>query len=113
MIGRVITTLGIWLALMGVLMALLLGNVEHLNYGAVFGAIAVMTAAATLSTSVIWRGAHEDSHQQDLVHLAKAKRVERNRVERLVESLDDDEIYQLEKLLLARDEDSRQHSDSR
>ena len=44
----------------------------------------------------------DDNEQQ-----AKAKRTGRSRVERLIEALDDDEIYDLELLLRSREDSTR------
>jgi hypothetical protein len=41
--------------------------------------------------------------------MSKTKRQQRNRMERLIEALEDDEIYDLEALLLARDQEHAEH----
>jgi hypothetical protein len=60
-----------------------------------------MAAAVASSTSTIW-GSHSEADRE--LDAAKTKRTSRARIERLVESLDDDEVYELEALLLDRDE---------
>ena len=90
-LGKVVTTISIWAAVVGVLV---LGDVS----GSFTWATIVLAAAATVSTGFIWGSSRvsEDS-------AAKYKR--NPRVSRLVEKLDDEDIVQLEDLLAARRED--------
>lgn len=65
-----------------------------------------MLAGVIRATEAIWASIPvEDS--------AKAKRAQSSRVRRLVDSLEDDEIYELEELLLARDDQERAKYGSR
>jgi hypothetical protein len=104
---RLIATLIIWLAfalVMGVVgLVLILSKVDfNLMIAAlVFGIVAIMAAAVTSSTGSIW-GSHRETDRE--LDATKSKRTSRARIERLVESLDDDEVYELEVLLLDRDE---------
>ena len=60
-------------------------------------------AMGGISTQAMWTGSAGQDHAP--ASSAKAKRVSRDRIERLVEGLDDDEVYELEALLL-REHDS-------
>ncbi|MBN1680244.1 MAG: hypothetical protein JW966_08120 [Anaerolineae bacterium] len=111
-IARLIVTSIIWIAVMSALMAMLLsdsGAMASADSDTVFKVVLTLAAAATLSTGAIWAARPGSSQQQttDVTRLAKPKRMGRTRIERLVEALDDDEIYDLEALLLARNEEHR------
>jgi hypothetical protein len=116
---RLIATLTIWIVfatVMGVALTSSTGPLNNANGGEITGIVAIMAAAATICTVAIWVGARRDEiRQRNTAHIArgKIKRVERDRVGRLIETLDDDEIYDLEALLLARHDESAQHSQSR
>jgi hypothetical protein len=71
---------------------------------AVFGVVLVLALSAMISTLAVWLG-RGGAVQEDSSHVAKAKRQSRDRIERLVASLDDDDVYELEALLLAARED--------
>jgi uncharacterized membrane protein YbhN (UPF0104 family) len=105
MIGRVVTTLGIWIVIMSALVAILTNPAVDIRSATdgvlLLVGITILMAAATISTVAIWRGAHLESQEQSLAHLAKAKRVGRDRIDRLIESLNDHEIYELEERLLS------------
>jgi hypothetical protein len=109
---RLIATLTIWVvfaAVMGVALSSPTGPLNNANGGEITGIVAIMAAAATISTIAVWAAARHDNVSQSRsipVARGKPKRVEQDRVERLIESLDDDEIYDLEALLLSRREDS-------
>ncbi|MBN1563525.1 MAG: hypothetical protein JXA10_06795 [Anaerolineae bacterium] len=67
--------------------------------------IGLMVTVAN-STMAIWGfQSDEKPADNDQASRAKTKNIERSRVERLIEDLNDDEIYDLETLLLARDGD--------
>jgi hypothetical protein len=111
--GQILVTIVIWcvfLTLSIITMAATTGPISHLSGTGMFGMLLMLSVMALLGTEIVWStNRQENTQQQTLSHLAKSKRIERNRVERLIESLDDDEIYQLEELLLAaRDDSSRQ-----
>ena len=110
---RLIATLTIWVVfatVMGVALSSPTGPLNNADGGQITGIVAIMAAAATISTIAVWTAARQDSTARNraipVARGKKIKRVERDRVERLIESLDDDEIYDLEALLLSRHEDS-------
>jgi hypothetical protein len=111
-IVRLVSTLTIWVVfatVMGVTLSSPTGPLNNADGGQITGIVAIMAAAATISTIAVWTAARQDSAPSSRaipVARGKAKRVERDRVERLIDSLDDDEIYDLEALLLSRREDS-------
>ncbi|MCD4686513.1 MAG: hypothetical protein K8S97_11320 [Anaerolineae bacterium] len=69
----------------------------------------VLTVAVNSSTRAIWHSDTMDTAQQR----GKIKRSNPSRVERLIDRLDDDEIYELETVLLSRDEELDRHRASR
>jgi hypothetical protein len=81
------------------------GPLANANGAVVFGIVLVLAFTALISTLAVWVGGRPDHEAELDTRAAKAKRTNRNRVERLIESLDDDEIYDLEALLLSRDQD--------
>ena len=84
------------------------GPISHADGGQVTAIVTVLAIAATIGTAAIWRGSSGDDRRVDTTNIArgKNKRTGRDRIERLIQTLDDDEIYDLESLLLAREEDS-------
>ena len=114
---RLIATLIIWIALAAVVGPILTsstGAITRANDGTLFGIVAVMAIAAVISTLAIWIGGTRASadHQQEETHFARGKnkrlrkdRLGHDRIARLIETLDDEDIYDLEALLLARDSD--------
>ncbi len=109
---RLIATLTIWVVfatVMGVTLNSPTGALNNANGGEITGVVAIMAAAATICTVAIWAAAKNEgarASREIPIARGKTKRVERDRVERLIETLDDDEIYDLEALLLSRHEDS-------
>jgi hypothetical protein len=79
------------------------GPFAHDSGAAVFGVILVLALTAMISTLAVWLGMGGTA-QEESSHVAKAKRQSRDRIERLVASLDDDDVYELEALLLARED---------
>lgn len=61
------------------------------------------------ATRAIWTGQAESDALEN--RRAKAKRRYRGRVERLLDDLDDEEVYDLQALLLGRDQPARLHHD--
>jgi hypothetical protein len=101
---RVLPTVVIWLAMAG-LMSFIIGVLAATDseiewWGAVLLFFLVVTGieAAVKSTQAIWK-----ADSAEAIPAAKAKRRQRDRITRLVDSLDDDDIFELEALLLARD----------
>jgi hypothetical protein len=110
---RLIATLTIWIVfatVVGVALSSATGPLNNANGGELTGIIAIMAAAATISTIAVWTTGRQDSASRSreipVARGKKIKRVERDRVSRLIDSLDDDEIYDLEALLLSRHEES-------
>lgn len=117
-IARLIATLGVWILTMTMTAIVLTsptGAVASMEGPAVFGIMLVLSLAAMVSTAAIWtggRGAARDSARWDAEHQrerAKLKREGLSRAERLIQQLDDDDIYDLEALLLAREEADQRH----
>jgi hypothetical protein len=109
--GRIVATVAIWMflaILSSVILTTSTGAVSH-NAAAAFGAVLVLAIAAAISTMTIWLTTLRDPAHQDSARLSKAKRSGRDRIERLIASLDDEDIYELEARLLARDEDAARH----
>lgn len=105
---RLTATLIIWLAFiitMAVLLTTPTGAVSQADGPTVFGIVLVIALAAMASTVAVWAALRDKG--AELQSRSKAKRSGGSRIERLVEALDDDEIYDLEALLLARDEQAR------
>lgn len=106
MTGRMIATAVIWIATIAAVITLLTsptGAIAEADGATAFGIVLVLAIAAALSTLPIWLSAREPRPQARAIPVAKAKRHQQDRIERLVEALDDDDIYELEALLLARD----------
>lgn len=105
---RAVATLVIWIGftiMTSTMLTSVTGPIANSNGAAVFGIVLVLAFTALVSTLAVWVGGRPDHEAEQESRTAKAKRTNRNRVERLVESLEDDEIYELEALLLSRDQD--------
>lgn len=104
---RFLSTAIVWVAYAVVMVALFaalsLGAPQFDVLMQIFVAAFVLglTAVAGISTAMIWRGAggHAAASPEQA---AKAKRVASERIERLVDALNEDEIIELETLLLTR-----------
>lgn len=109
--SRLIATAIIWIAftmMMGLIAAAVATASDPLDVAGgwiVFAIIMVLTVAVTISTRAIWNAAEREPQAE---HDKKLKRESPRRMERLLEALDEDEIYDLESLLLAREEEVRQ-----
>lgn len=114
---RLLSTLFIWGTFAAMVMALFfnmsntLGN--PISGGTLVMIVAILALVAGSSTHAIWRSARDDPARKSrygddayAIPVNKAKRVRPQRVSELVESLSDDEIYELEALLL-----NQQHAD--
>jgi hypothetical protein len=105
---RLLATLVVWTALVmiiGIIGGVLVATGADLNWlgtGAVVLVVLMLIAMVGVSMEAIWKGGETS---EDELRAAKTKRVSRTRMERLIEALDDNEIYDLEALLLARDEE--------
>jgi hypothetical protein len=112
--GRLVATLCIWIGftiMMATIGTSATGPFAHDSGAAVFGVILVLALTAMISTLAVWLGRGE-SVQEESSRIAKAKHQSRDRIERLVESLDDDDVYELEALLLDREEKTGRHDRS-
>jgi hypothetical protein len=117
---RLVVTIIIWIAFAALTESALTsptGAIVNASEGALFGIIVVLALAAIISTTAMWLGGPRATiaQQEHATHLArgKSKRAVRNRLgqdrlARLIDELDDEDVYDLEALLLARDRDSDQ-----
>lgn len=109
--SRLIATTVIWIAfaiMTSTLLTSVTGAVAKAGDAALFGIVLVLTIGAITGTLAIWTtgGSSANATQTAAAHaeLAKRKRANRERIERLIDGMDDDDIYDLEALLLARDQ---------
>ncbi len=119
---RLITTLIIWGAFVPVVGVILSspagGAIDRMNGGEIIALMAILTSGAVAMTYAVWHSGFQRGQFGDYQHtrssapatLSKVKRDPQGRIERLVEALDDDEIYELEALLLAREQEAEQRS---
>ncbi|NLE52632.1 MAG: hypothetical protein GX613_14640 [Chloroflexi bacterium] len=114
---RVGATLLIWTMFTVIIIALMTsvtGAIANVSEAAAFGIVLVIALAAAISTAAVWSGTHSDDDESMARSLAKSKRRRSRRAEDILESLGDEEIYDLEALLLAREQAPRgQRSDPR
>ncbi len=108
---RFLTTAIIWLAFAGIVVAIVVGltattaEIPEAAFLAIVLFMMFLTAITGFSTARIWRGAmpmlaeHYETEQQ----ARKVKRASQERIKRLVETLDEDEIIELETLLMAQE----------
>ncbi len=109
---RLITTATIWgamIAVIGVVLVSTTGPASRMNGGEIIGLVAIFMAGAIATTYAVWHGGFNigraEAYHASRARLNKPKRAGRDRVERLIEDLEDDEIYRLEELLLGRDQE--------
>ena len=108
---RLWATVVIWvayMAIMGVLVVFGGSRASSLSADVVFAVALVCSLAAGLSTYGVWdkaRGGVVLPPETDR-QARKTKRVDRGRIGRLLEDLDEDEIVELETLLAAREQDA-------
>lgn len=109
--GRAAATIAIWMifaVLLGSLLTSSTGAIANASGGNVLAVVIVLSIAAAGSTIAIWESGKESTSESRIP--SKAKRTRRQRIERLMDSLEDDEIYELQSLLLAREDDDRYRS---
>jgi len=95
---RVIATAIIWTALACIM---IFGEVDTGN----FISLAVLVGGAFLGTSAIWEMKHQPEKSETIVQpTEKAKRTGNNRLARLIESMDEEDIATLEAILASRRE---------
>jgi len=103
--GRILATTIIWVALLILLFGLLttpVGAIANANSAAILGIVIVLGLMAAMMTVVVWQGGIVP-HRSDADNRAwrgKRKRLQGDRVARLLDELSDEEIYDLEALLL-------------
>lgn len=104
--GRVIVSLVIWIGMFSVLGSSLtsaVGPVQNMNSGELLGLVAIFMLGAAIATAALWTGNKETAISVD-ERRSKTKRAQPTRVQRLIDDLDDDEVYELETLLLSRED---------
>jgi len=115
-IMRTIATTIIWgafISVAGVTLTMTTGPISKMSGAEVVGLMTVLMVGAVSMTYAIWhngfqRGQFDTDREYD--RRSKLKRSTtgyQNRVSRLIDSLDDDDIYELEALLLDRERESR------
>jgi flagellar motor component MotA len=115
---RLLATLIIWggfTIIIGIIGGLLATSDTTIDLGgAIIVLIILLSLMALVGTSMqaVWSAQPGRADEDESARLAKAKRTGSRRVERLIESLDDDEIYDLETLLLSREDSAAHHKDS-
>ena len=111
-LSRVGATCGIWGAMTAIIIAMLTsaaGPIASADGSVLFGIVFVLAIAATITTLALWTLGNRTAPVQR-TRMAKSKRSRQDRMARLVESLDDEDIYDLEALLLAtREDEEAQH----
>jgi hypothetical protein len=91
--AKMLTTMIVWGAVAGIII-----STQHAAND--LNALAfILVIGASLSTAAVWRGS-QSNHAPELRDQVKAKRD--RHMTRLVDRLDEDEVYQLEELLAAR-----------
>ncbi|HMM27824.1 MAG: hypothetical protein AAGU78_12895 [Chloroflexota bacterium] len=90
------------------LMTSVTGPIAHASGSEAFGIIVAVAIAAAISTAAVWTASQNSGSISDRTARLKAKRRAPRRVEDLLDSLDDQEIYELESLLLAREDPAQQ-----
>ncbi|MEP0764452.1 MAG: hypothetical protein HRF48_17100 [Chloroflexota bacterium] len=103
--GRIVATTIIWVTLvilLGGLFTTQVGAIADANSAAVVGVAVVLSVMALLITGVIWLSAilGIGATRRDPALRGKRKRLQGDRVARLLDELSDEEVYELEALLL-------------
>jgi hypothetical protein len=120
--GYAFATAAIWITfaiLVGSLLTTPTGAIAHAGDAAIFGITLALALAAAISTIVIWatvlmdqRRNIEAAHMAQGLPINKAKRQHADRIERLIASLDDEDIYELEARLLDRNTQTHEQNQS-
>jgi hypothetical protein len=114
---RLLATIVIWgaftivVGIMGSILIAVHGHIDWTSGAALFMLAWLLMKLVRISTQTVW-GVDPEAKEDEPTRSAKAKRIGSRRVERLIESLDDDEIYDLETLLLSREDSAAPHKDS-
>lgn len=107
---RLWATIVIWLPYTVIMTAFLLAATitGSLHEDTMFGIVLVISLAAAMAVRMVWRGLGQAEESAQGATTAqqhgKSKRYDQDRLARLIEELDQDEVIELETLLLARDE---------
>ncbi len=107
-LARLFATVIIWIGFLGLTGAALTsptGAIANANSAAIVGMMAVTAAAALAVTYAVWHSGFQGNRERDDMARARARLKQKRRgrrVEDLIDSLDDDEVYELEALLLAQ-----------
>ncbi len=115
-IMRLIATTIIWgafISVAGISLTGVTGPIAQMNGGEVVALMAIFMSGAIAMTYAVWHSGFNVGRAGDYAGSegrGKAKRSYPDRVERLIEELDDDMVYELEALLLARDREARERS---
>ena len=110
---RLIVTVVIWImfaVVMGSLLWAPAGLVARMADEFVLGIVIALSAAVAVPTVAMWRSSGDTravpSSLADDRQARKAKRDQANRLQGLIEQLDEDEIVELETLLQAREDEA-------
>lgn len=107
---RIVATLLIWTMFTAIVIALMTSTtsaIANFSEAGAFGIVLVIAIAAAISTAAVWSSTRGDDRESMARSISKAKRRNARRAEALLEQLDDEEIYDLEALLLARERENR------
>lgn len=110
-IMRLIATTIIWgafISVAGITLSNNAGPAANMNGGEIVALMAIFMSGAVAMTYAVWHNGFNVGHSGNHAGRGKAKRTYPDRVDRLIEDLDDDTIYELEALLLARDREARE-----
>ena len=105
---RLLGTLIIWIGFattVSIVFTSVAGPMSHASEASLIVIAGIFAMMAMISTLAVWFGGGQATGEpyHEAGAYRKAKRVGSDRIRRLIESLDDDDIYDLEALLLARD----------
>jgi len=109
---RVLATLIIWAFVtlnMGILVSYMV-MMRITSIGVFLAVVFAVLAAAAITTTTVWENGRGSSEKGPRIGKAKRPYEQRQRVERLIQSLEDDEVYELEAMLLDRDAGQRLRS---
>lgn len=104
-IGRFIATGTIWLVFLGVMIAVFESNANsNIGGGNLVAIIAILAIAATIATLGVNNHDFTSGDQtREEAERKKLKRTEQNRIERLMQLMDEDDIVELEEVLKERE----------
>ena len=103
--GRIVATTIIWVTLvilLGGLFTTQVGAIANANSATILGIVIVLCVMAAMITAVVWQGGvvPRRADAADRALRGKRKRLQGDRVARLLDELSDEEVYELEALLL-------------